>query len=48
MSTTLLIKILLQLGIINNATDFDAAKSEQYINHIENTEGIIMDDIVGG
>ena len=48
MSISLLITILLQLGIINNVADFDEAKSDQYINQIESTEGIIMDDLTAG
>jgi len=38
------ISILLQLGIINNVTDFDESKSEEYNDEIKNTEGIIIDD----
>ena len=47
MSISLLISILLQLGIINNVADFDESKSDQYINLIESTESIIVDDLLG-
>ncbi len=44
MAISLLISILLQLGIINTTADFDETKTDRYINEVENTEGIIIDD----
>ncbi|WP_296318612.1 hypothetical protein [Winogradskyella sp.] len=44
MALSLLLSILLQLGIINSVSDFDESKTADYINHIENTQGIIIDD----
>ncbi len=44
MTISLLISILLQLGIINNFADFDETITEQYINEIESSNGIIVDD----
>ncbi len=45
MAISLLISILLQLGIINTTMDFDEAKASQYINEVENTQGIIIGDV---
>ena len=47
MAISLLISILLQLGIINNTTNFDEAKTDQYIDQIESAEGIIIGDVTG-
>jgi len=48
MTISLLISILLQLGIINSTADFDDSKSDQYIDQIENIEGVIQDDLTAG
>ncbi len=47
MAISILISILLQLGIINSSVEFDETKSEQYINEVENTQGIIIGDVTG-